>query len=387
MGVVGAGQLARMTAEAASALDIDIVVLAESPDDAATRVAAQVLVGSPRDPTAHSALAARCDVVTFDHELVDLDALGDLVSGGAVVRPGLGTLALAVDKAVMRRTLGEAGLPMPAHRIVEPAEEDAAAAVGSFAEEHRWPIVIKTARGGYDGRGVRRVAGAADAARVLAEFGPRGTLLIEEDVAIEAEIAVMVARRPGGERVTWPAVETAQVDGVCREVLVPGRLAPALLGQAAELGAAVAEVAGGVGVLAVELFLSDGRLLVNEIAARPHNSGHWTIEGSQTSQFENHLRAVLDLPLGGTDPTAAAVATVNVFGGEGVGPPQRRLAAGLTVPGAHDHLYGKAARPRRKLGHVTVCGDQPTTGRERAWAAARALGTPVPEGLELEEAS
>jgi 5-(carboxyamino)imidazole ribonucleotide synthase len=182
--------------------------------------------------------------------------------------------------------------------------------------------------------------------------------------------------------VLWPAVETAQLDGVCREVLVPGRLDsdPAMAGvaeQARELAREVADVIGSVGVLAVELFWSAGRLLVNEVAARPHNSGHWTIEGSTTSQFENHLRAVLDLPLGVTDPTAPAIASVNVFGAADGRLPEAGLPEALAVAGAHVHLYGKATRPGRKLGHVTVTGTTADSVRERAWAAARALGTPV----------
>src|SRR5581483_1052712 len=189
--------------------------------------------------------------------------------------------------------------------------------------------------------------------------------------------------RPSGESLAWPAVETAQVGGVCREVLVPGRTAPEVAEEASELGRNVAELAGAVGVMAVELFWSGGRLLVNEVATRPHNSGHWTIEGAVTSQFENHLRAVLDLPLGPTEPQHPQVASVNVFGGSGGEDPVTLLGAGLATGGAHVHLYGKEARPGRKLGHVTVCGNQAEEVRERAWAAALALGTPRPADLDL----
>jgi len=219
---------------------------------------------------------------------------------------------------------------------------------------------------------------------VIAQAAAAGTpLLVEELVAIDAELAVLVARRPGGQAVTWTPVETAQVGGVCREVLVPGRLDPAVVAAAADLGTRVAEVAGAVGVLAVELFWSAGRLLVNEVAARPHNSGHWTIEGAVTSQFENHLRGVLDLPLGSTATAAPAVASVNVFGGPDGVDPVAALADALAVEGAHVHLYGKGPRPGRKLGHVTVCGEDADDIRHRAWTAARALGTPVPAGIRL----
>ena len=190
-------------------------------------------------------------------------------------------------------------------------------------------------------------------------------------------------RRPSGGSSAWPAVETAQVGGVCREVLVPGRLDAHVLDAASALGQKVAEIAGGVGVMAVELFWSGGRLLVNELATRPHNSGHWTMEGAVTSQFENHVRAVLDLPLGSTAPQHAQVASVNVFGGTEGADPAALLARGLAVEGAHVHLYGKRARPGRKLGHVTVCGDDAEVVRTRAWAAAVALGTPVPDGIDL----
>ncbi len=221
----------------------------------------------------------------------------------------------------------------------------------------------------------------AEAAEVLAHI--EGRVVVEELLPLDAELAVLVARRPSGASAVWPAVETAQVGGVCREVLVPGRLDREVGEAASALGQKVAEIAGGVGVMAVELFWSKGRLLVNEVATRPHNSGHWTIEGAVTSQFENHVRAVLDLPLGSTAPQHAQVASVNVFGGPAGEDPKELLARGLATEGAHVHLYGKKPRSGRKLGHVTVCGDDPEQVRARAWSAARALGTPVPEGLEV----
>jgi 5-(carboxyamino)imidazole ribonucleotide synthase len=247
-------------------------------------------------------------------------------------------------------------------------------AVEPFGAQHGWPLVLKTARGGYDGKGVWVVDDMAGAAAVLEPLS--GRVLVEALVPFEAELAVMVARRPSGETVAWPATETTQVDGVCREVLVPGRLPPDVVDEATVLGQRVADIAGAVGVLAVELFWSVGVLMVNEIAARPHNSGHWTIEGAVTSQFENHLRAVLDLPLGSTAPQHARVANVNVFGGPEGTDPVALLPLGLAVEGAHVHLYGKEARSGRKLGHVTVCGDDADDVRVRAWAAAWALGTP-----------
>jgi 5-(carboxyamino)imidazole ribonucleotide synthase len=374
-----------MAAEAGSALGLSVAVLAERPDDAACAVASEVVLGSPLVEEDMRSLADRVDVVTFDHEQVDLAIIRSLQDDGVAVRPGLQTLEMAVDKAHMRAVLVEAGVPVPAHTTIEagPVTDGGrgAAAIARFGDEHGWPIVLKTARGGYDGKGVWPVHDMAEAAAVVAPL--RGTVLVEAMVPFEAELAVMVARRPSGETVTWPATETAQVDGVCREVLVPGRLPPAVVEHAGALGRRVAEIADAVGVLAVELFWSDGVLMVNEIAARPHNSGHWTIEGAVTSQFENHLRAVLDLPLGSTAPQHAQVANVNIFGGPEGRDPLALLPQGLAVEGAHVHLYGKETRPGRKLGHVTVCGDDAEGVRALAWAAALSLGTPHPSGLSL----
>jgi 5-(carboxyamino)imidazole ribonucleotide synthase len=373
-----------MAAEAASALGLSVAVLAERPDDAACAVATEVLLGSPLVEADLRALAARAEVVTFDHEQVDLSLLRALSAHGVIIRPGLATLEMATDKAHMREVLVGAGIPVPAHLVLQAGPDGAvpaaAAEIEAFAATHGWPLVLKTARGGYDGKGVWPVNDMAEVAAVTAPLV--GRLLVEEMVSLEAELAVMVARRPSGETVTWPAVETAQLDGVCREVLVPGRLPSDVVERAQALGQAVAEIAGAVGVLAVELFWSGGVLMVNEIAARPHNSGHWTIEGAVTSQFENHLRAVLDLPLGSPAPQHAQVASVNVFGGTAGEDPLALLPDGLATEGAHIHLYGKGARPGRKLGHVTVCGDDAEEVRERAWAAAVALGTPRPQVLQ-----
>ncbi len=369
-----------MAGEAASALGLSMAVLAERADDAACDVAAEVVLGSPFSEADLGDFARRCGVVTFDHEQVNLEAVARLAAAGFVVRPDADTLQLAVDKAHMRMLLDAAGVPMPAYTVLGDGP-DAQPSVDSFAATHGWPVMVKAARGGYDGKGVWPVAGPSEAAEVLARI--EGRVVVEELLPLQAELAVMVARRPSGASAAWPAVETAQLGGVCREVLVPGRLAADVLDAASALGQKVAEIAGAVGVMAVELFWSDGRLLVNEVATRPHNSGHWTIEGAVTSQFENHVRAVLDLPLGSTAPQHARVASVNVFGGPAGEDPAALLGRGLAVEGAHVHLYGKSPRPGRKLGHVTVCGDDAELVRARAWSAALALGTPVPEGLEL----
>jgi 5-(carboxyamino)imidazole ribonucleotide synthase len=370
-----------MAGEAASALGLSMAVLAEHPDDAACEVAAEVVLGSPLVASELRDFSSRCQVVTFDHEQVDLALVAALVDEGTIMRPGPATLEMAVDKAHMRTVLERAGIPVPAYAVVDPASADAAPAVATFGAAHGWPLIVKAARGGYDGKGVWPVENQAETEAVLRDIAGRAVL--EELLPLDAEIAVMVARRPSGDAVAWPAVETAQLGGVCREVLVPGRLPADVLAEASVLGRQVADIAGAVGVMAVEIFWSGGRLLVNEVATRPHNSGHWTMEGAVTSQFENHVRAVLDLPLGPTAPQHLQVASVNVFGGSAGEDPTRLLARGLAVEGAHVHLYGKSARPGRKLGHVTVCGDEAEAVRSRAWSAAIALGTPVPDGIDL----
>jgi 5-(carboxyamino)imidazole ribonucleotide synthase len=369
-----------MAGEATSALGLSLAVLAQHPDDAACAVAAEVVVGSPFVESDLRALCERCAVVTFDHEQVDLDIVARLTAEGYVLRPGTATLEFAVDKAHMRSVLDSAGVPVPAYAIFDNGP-DAPDGVGRFADEHGWPVMLKAARGGYDGKGVWPVADASEAAEVLSHV--EGRVVVEVLLPLDAEMAVLVARRPSGAAAAWPAVETAQVGGVCREVLVPGRLPHDVVEAATGLGQKVAEIVGAVGVMAVELFWSGGRLLVNEVATRPHNSGHWTIEGAVTSQFENHVRAVLDLPLGSTAPQHPQVASVNVFGGPDGADPAELLSRGLAVEGVHVHLYGKDPRPGRKLGHVTVCGDDPELVRARAWTAARALGTPIPAGLAV----
>jgi len=364
-----------MLSEAASAIGIEVCVLAERRDDAATSVAGEVLYGSGFDAAALSALARSCDVVTLDHELVDLDALAELAAAGVAVRPGPAALLYAVDKAEQRRHLAAAGIAVPEFIVLEGEVDADVALVVSFAAELGAVPVAKAARGGYDGRGVE----AGDLSAVLAAtraWRAAGTRVVaERRVGFRRELAALVARRPGGESVAWRTVETTQVDGMCREVAVPGGVDDATSLAGAQLAVRLAELLGVVGVLAVELFDTDDGLLVNEVAMRPHNSGHWTIEGAVTSQFENHLRAVCDLPLGATDGPAGAVATVNVLGG---GDPLARdaLASVLGVEGAHLHWYGKAHRPGRKLGHVTVVGVEPAEVAERAWRAAAALGTP-----------
>ncbi|MHB8318773.1 MAG: 5-(carboxyamino)imidazole ribonucleotide synthase [Acidimicrobiales bacterium] len=396
VGMVGGGQLARMTAEAASALGIRFVVLAADPTDASVDVAHDVVIGSAKSIDDLRALGARCDVITFDHEQVDVDAVRSLEIEGHRIRPGSHTLEVATDKSVMRETLAGAGIEVPKFQLVgspesagEPGNQlqSSLAVIESFSAVHGWPVVLKASRGGYDGKGVWKAADLGEAERVcVAALNAGVSLIVEEAVPIDLELAVLVARRPGGESVTWAPVETTQIEGVCRETLVPGRLERDVAALACDVARAVSDEVGAVGVLSVEMFWARGELMVNEIAARPHNAGHWTIEGSVTSQFENHLRAVLDLPLGQTTTTAANVACVNVFGSGEDLDPRQRLPLAMELPGAHVHLYAKAPVRGRKLGHVTVCGEDADDVRYRALEAARRLGTPLPDELVANEA-
>lgn len=369
VGIVGAGQLARMMAQAAIPLGIAVHLLAAAPDDSAAQVCPNVIVGPPDSPEGLDALATAVDMITFDHELVDVPQLRRLEAMGHRLRPSPATVAIAQDKQRQRELFTAAGLPGPAW---EPAPD--LDALVCFAERHGWPVVAKAARGGYDGRGVWVLESVAEARELVEQAKARGIpLLVEAWVPITCEIAVLVARSPSGETVVYPVVETVQRGGICHEVLAPASIAPARAEEARRLAMAVAGVVEVTGILAVEMFVSGGSVLINEIATRPHNSGHFSIEGCVTSQFENHLRAVLDWPLGRTELVAPAVVMANVLAGPETGSLTAALPAALRIPGVHVHLYGKAPRPGRKVGHVTALGDDLHDARERATRAAAML--------------
>ena len=359
VGMVGGGQLARMTHQAAIALGLSLRVLAERPDDGAALVAHDVELGAPDDLAALSRFAKACDVVTFDHEHVPPPVLQALEADGVVTYPSSAALLFAQDKLAQRQRLSALGLPVPAYAEVrEPAD------VAAFAAEHGWPVVLKAVRGGYDGRGVWMVDGPLDTL-------PGPDVYVEQRVPLVHELAVQVARRPSGEMRAFPVVETVQANGICVEVIAPApRLSPGLAADAERLALRIAEELGVVGMLAVELFEAPGGLLVNELAMRPHNSGHWSIEGARTSQFEQHLRAVLDWPLGDTTPLAPVVVMANVLGGESTDLARTLPAALAAEPSVSVHLYGKSARPGRKLGHVTAMGTDVVEVRASARRAA-----------------
>ena len=361
LAVVGGGQLARMMQQPAIALGLRIRLLAEGPDVSAAQVVPDTIVG---DHTVLADLEAVTDgvpVVTFDHEHVPSEHLRALADAGHAPRPGPHALLFAQDKQEMRERLTTLGVPCP--RWAPIASTDDVAAFG-------FPCVLKTTRGGYDGKGVWVVREPSDADAALASGV---SLIAEELVDFRRELSAQVARRPSGEVVAYPVVESRQADGVCAEVVAPAPdLAAALAEEAAALAVRLATELDVVGMLAVELFeTADGRILVNELAMRPHNTGHWSIDGAVTSQFENHLRAVLDLPLGASDPRQPWSVMVNVLGGA-VTDLERQLPAVLAaVPDAKVHLYGKAVKPGRKVGHVTVTGtdlDTVVTDARRAAA-------------------
>lgn len=373
VGIIGGGQLARMLAEAAGPLGVDVTVLAAPGDEGASQVVVDVIEGSPMDPAAIRSLAEVVDVVTIDHENVDWVTLDELEFEGTAVRPSVRTLRMS-DKAIQRRTFAELGLPVPPFVVVDPVgDPDARTSARSFFEEHAGGtglVVAKSSRGGYDGRGVWMLD--ADALPEFLDVYDGAPLVLEPMLTLEMELAVLVARSPSGRISTWPVVETIQVDGMCDEVIMPADVPADLVGEAEDIALRIAEAVDLVGVLAVELFVSDGALLVNEIAPRVHNSGHLTIEASTTSQFEQHLRAILDWPLGPTGMVGRCAVMHNVVGGRV--DPRSNQAAGLALePGAHIHLYGKTPRPARKLGHVTIVGDDVDLCRTKAVETAAAL--------------
>lgn len=363
--MAGAGQLARMSQQDAVSLGIELRVLAQKAEEGAVAAGARALIGDNSIGNLR-ALAEGADVLTFDHEGFDPDMLAQLKSEGLHMAPSPEAVLFAQDKLVARENLSRRGYPLPPFAVADSIKD-----FDAFAAEHGWPLVAKTPRGGYDGGGVFVLDDRGAAVDLLA--GEPGTLVLEPLLTIHREFAVQAARSVTGEIALYPAVETIQVDAICHEILVPGSLPEEVRFLAGEITRRLVEEIGATGIVAVEFFLTDDGVLINELALRPHNSGHWTIEGSVTSQFEQHLRAVLGWPLGSTQITAPAVATANILGpGNGVDP-NERAAAVLADPGVHLHLYGKEYRPGRKLGHVTVLAGDIETARAKTRGALAAL--------------
>lgn len=373
VGIIGGGQLARMMQQAAISLGIHTRLLATAPDESAAQVMGDVTIGSHLDHDAVVDFARGCDVVTFDHEHVPTEFLRELEETGAAVRPGAEALVHAQDKAVMRRRCADDGVPCPQWRICGGPED-----LVGFGDRIGWPVIAKTSRGGYDGKGVWKVEGPGEVAEPFEAMGGLADgrqpirILGEEFVDFTRELSAIVVRSPSGQGVAYPISETVQRDGICVETVTP---APGMsAARRAEIQQMALEMAGRlgvVGVLAVELMeRADGSVVVNELAMRPHNTGHWTIHGAVTSQFDNHIRAVLDLPLGDPSATAPVVVMANVLGGS-----EQDLTGALQHcfardRGLHVELYGKQVRPGRKVGHVTCVGTDVEEVRRRARHAA-----------------
>jgi 5-(carboxyamino)imidazole ribonucleotide synthase len=368
LAVIGGGQLARMMQQSAIGLGIRVRLLAEGPDVSAAQVVPDHVVGDYTDLDTLRSVVADAPVVTFDHEHVPPEHLRALEAEGHACRPGPHALLFAQDKGAMRERLTAMGAPCPRHRMIETSAD---------LEEFGYPAVVKTTRGGYDGKGVWVARSAAEADEA---FASGRALLAEELVDFRRELSALVARSPSGEVRSYPVVESRQADGVCAEVVAPAPdLDPALADRARELGERIATELDVTGILAVELFeTTDGRLLVNELAMRPHNTGHWSIDGAVTSQFENHLRGVLDLPLGSTDARAPWTVMVNVLGGAVEDLEAQRAVVLAAEPDVKVHLYGKSVKAGRKVGHVTAYGPDldDVLARARRAAALFTVGAP-----------
>jgi 5-(carboxyamino)imidazole ribonucleotide synthase len=369
--MIGGGQLARMTHQAAIALGQRLRVLAENPEDPAAQVSPEVVLGSHTDLGALRKAAVGSHALTFDHEHVPTEHLEALVAEGVNVQPPPQALVYAQDKLAMRSKLSALGLPVPAFTPVTSVADAV-----RFGDEHGWRIVLKAVRGGYDGRGVWMPESADEAAAIVTDQLAYGAqLLAEARIHLKRELSAMVARSPFGQAATWPVVETVQRKGQCAVVIAPAPDLPEDTAAAAETMALnLAKELGVVGVMAVELFeTTDGDLLVNELAMRPHNSGHWGMDGARTGQFEQHLRAVLDYPLGDTAPLAPVTVMANILGAPQA--PEMSMDERLhhlfaRLPEAKVHLYGKGERPDRKIGHVNILGDDVAEVREKAERAA-----------------
>ena len=361
--MIGGGQLARMTHQSAIALGQCLRVLAGSASEPAAAVSPDVVLGSHDDLDDLLRAAEGAVALTFDHEGVPLEHLRALEERGVVVRPPSAALQYAQDKMLMRERLAKLGLPVPAFVDLAGDVAAARAALIEFGAAHHWQIVLKAVRGGYDGRGVWLIDG--DEAAALAAFdaaaGGDTVLMAEQKVPMARELSAMIARSPHGQGAAWPVVETIQRKGQCAVVLAPAPgLDPETAQRAQQMALALADELGVVGNMAMELFETvDGDLVVNELAMRPHNSGHWTMDGAVTSQFEQHLRAVLDYPLGATAATSDVVVMANILGAEqapAMSMDERLHHLMARMPEAKVHLYGKQERPDRKVGHLNIVG-------------------------------
>ena len=340
VGVIGAGQLARMMVAPAAALGIKLQLFAQSSQDSGAQICSHT-VGDYSDLVALKEFASQCDVVTFEHELVPISVIKGLESAGVRVYPSSSAFIYSQDKEQMREKL--TSYPAPAWKVATSTEGI-----------DQYPLIAKSISGGYDGRGVWRINSQDELAQLL-KSAPK--LLIEELISFDCEIAVMIARSPHGQATSWSATETIQEDGICTLTISPAQeISEELSTRAQKLALDIAHELGVVGVMAVEMFVKGEHLYINEVAMRPHNSGHWTIDGSRTNQFEQHLRAILDLPLGDPSMTHEFAVMGNILGGEKTDMYRPYLHLMARNPDLKFHQYMKEVRPGRKIGHVTAAG-------------------------------
>lgn len=368
IGIIGGGQLARMIAAAARQLGCDVSIIEKFADCPAASLASHALSGDWNDPRALLRLAEHVDLLTLENEFVDAHSLAELEAAGHTLYPTSKTIALVQDKLIQKQTLSAAGLPMPAFRSVSSKNE-----IESVAADFGWPLVLKARRNGYDGKGNATLNASTDIDAAWDKLdGDNKELYVEAFCPFTMELAIMVTRGRGGETATYPVVESIQKDHICHIVRAPAAIAQGLRDKARDFAIRAVEAIGGIGSIGVEMFLTeDHEILLNEMAPRVHNSGHYTIEACDCSQFENHVRAVLGWPLGSTQMKTPAAVMVNLLGqGEGSGYP-RGIDKALETRGAHVHIYGKSrSLPGRKMGHITVTADDPGTAENLATRAA-----------------
>lgn len=365
--MIGGGQLSRMTQQAAIALGVELKVLSQSPTDSAAQVVGQVFIGEHDDAQAINQIVDGADVMTFDHEHVPLEIIRELEDRGVQVRPGSSALAHAQDKVLMRQKLSSLGINQPKWKVLTSVKDAA-----EFANEVGYPFIIKVSRGGYDGRGVWVCKNEIEVAELMqTSLAQNVQWLAEEFIPFERELSAQVARSPHPQMIAYPVVETRQQDGMCSVVIAPApNFSPERAVEAQKMAMQIADALNVTGMLAVELFDTGSEILVNELAMRPHNSGHWTIDGAITSQFENHLRAVLDLPLGSPKAKNSWTVMVNVIGGDYPDMYHAFKHCMARDPHVKIHMYGKEVRKGRKIGHVNVSGEDLDDVMRRAQHAA-----------------
>jgi len=371
LGIIGGGQLAKMTALAAFQLGCEIIVLERKNEFPAHSLDTDFLICDWDDPNCLLRLASKVDVLTLENEFVDAEALSVVEREGYKLLPRAECIRIVQDKLFQKQALQQAGLPVP--EFADTPNQQAAMAA---AEKFGWPVLLKKRRNGYDGKGNATVKSAKELEVAWKQLGgAANALYVEEFCSFNKELALMITRAGDGAEATYPVVETIQHDHVCHIVTVPAAITEEVAARASQVARRAVAAVDGVGTMGVELFVaSNGEILINEMAPRVHNSGHYTIEACVCSQFENHVRAVLGWPLGSTAMRAPAAVMINLLGvGEGSSEPQN-FAQALRVEGAHIHIYGKSqSAPGRKMGHVTALGDSVTQAKEIAQRAAECI--------------